>query len=187
MWKQLPNLLTIARLALTPYLFLLMWRHDYRGLLWPFALVGVTDVLDGFLARRLHASSRLGAILDPIADKLLLSGTFLVLALTGAIEVWIAAVVLGRDVLILGGAGALALARPGSQFPPSPWGKLSTFVQVLYIMFAMGALTGIHVKPAVVALKWAVAALAAITLMDYARRTVVRAGVTPVNSRTAAP
>jgi cardiolipin synthase len=171
--KQIPNLLTLARLALTPYLFLLMSRHDYRGLLWPFALVGLTDVLDGYLARRWHTASRLGAILDPLADKILLSGTFLVLALTGAIEAWIAVVVLGRDVLILAGAGALSLAKPGTQFPPSPWGKLSTFAQVLYIMFAMGALSGIKVTPAVVALQWAVAALAAITLFDYARRTRV--------------
>lgn len=168
--KQLPNALTIARLALAPYLFLLMSRHDYRGLLWPFALVGVTDVLDGYLARRWHVSSRLGAILDPIADKILLSGTFLVLALTGAIEPWIAIVVLGRDVLILAGAGALTLVKPGSRFPPSPWGKLSTFVQVLFIMFAMGNLAGIRVASAVVALKWAVAALATVTLADYARR-----------------
>ena len=172
MWKQVPNLLTIGRIAITPYLFLLMWHRDYPALLWPFALVGVTDVLDGFLARRLHATSRSGAILDPIADKLLLSGTFLVLALTGAIEGWMAALVLGRDVLILVGAGAVSLARPGTHFPPSPWGKLSTFVQVVYVMFAMGALSGIHVAPAVVALKWAVAALAVVTLADYAWRTL---------------
>ena len=183
MWKQVPNLLTIARIAIAPYLFVLMWRHDYRGLLWPFALVGVTDVLDGFIARRLHAASRLGAILDPIADKLLLSGTFLVLALTGAIEDWIAWVVLGRDVLILAGAGALTLARPGTQFPPSPWGKLSTFVQVLFVMFAMGALSGIHVEPAVIALKWAVTVLAAGTLVDYARRMFAA----PVNRSVSSP
>jgi cardiolipin synthase len=168
--KHLPNLLTIARLALTPYLFFLMWRHDYRGLLWPFALVGVTDVLDGFLARRFHSSSRLGAILDPIADKVLLSGTFLVLALTGALDVWIAVIVLGRDVLILAAAGVLSWMKPGVQFPPSPWGKLSTFAQVVFIMFAMGNLAGIHVAPAVVALQWAVAVLAVVTLADYGRR-----------------
>ena len=66
-----------------------------------FALVGVTDALDGFLARRWHASSRLGAYLDPIADKVLLSGTLLVLAFTGAIETWLVVVVLGRDLLIV--------------------------------------------------------------------------------------
>lgn len=169
--KHIPNLLTITRLALTPYLFLLMWRHDYRGLLWPFVLVAVTDILDGYLARRLRSTSRWGAYLDPIADKFLLSGTFLVLALTGAIPAWLAVVVLGRDVAILAAAGILYLAKSRRSFPPSPWGKLSTFVQVLYIMFAMGALAGIRVAPAVVALQWAVAALAIVSLADYARRT----------------
>ena len=61
-----------------------------------FIVIAVTDVVDGFLARRFNASSRLGAYLDPIADKVLLSGTFLVLALTGAMEGWLAVVVLGR-------------------------------------------------------------------------------------------
>ena len=62
--KHIPNLLTLARLALTPYLFLLMYRHDYRGLLWPFALVGVTDVLDGFLAKRFGWRTELGTLLS---------------------------------------------------------------------------------------------------------------------------
>src|SRR5260370_1480226 len=147
-----------------------MWRHDYRGLLWPFALVGITDVVDGFLARRWQASSRLGAYLDPIADKILLSGTFLVLALTGAIETWLAVVVLGRDLLIVAGAGVLYLVKSRTKFPPSPWGKLSTLVQVLFVMFALGALAGIHVTPAVTALKWATVAIAIVSFADYARR-----------------
>jgi cardiolipin synthase len=169
--KHIPNLLTLARIALAPYLFLLMWRHEYRALLWPFALVGITDVLDGFLARRFQWSSRLGAYLDPIADKLLLSGSFLVLALSRAIPGWLAAVVLGRDIVILAAAGILYRARSRREFPPSPWGKLSTFVQVLYIMFAMGNLAGIHVAPAVIALQWAVTLLVLISLVDYGRRT----------------
>ena len=180
--KHIPNLLTVARLALTPYLFLLMWRHDYRGLLWPFALVAVTDVLDGFLARRFESTSRWGAYLDPTADKFLLSGTFLVLALTGAIPAWLAAVVLGRDLVILAAAGILYVSKARRTFPPSPWGKLSTFVQVLYIMFAMGALAGIKVAPAVVALQWAVAALVMVSLADYARRTVRSPASTPAST-----
>ena len=83
--KHLPNLLTAARLALAPYLFLLMFQHRYSTIIPLFIIIGITDVVDGFLARRFHASSRLGAYLDPIADKVLLSGTFLVLAITGAI------------------------------------------------------------------------------------------------------
>src|SRR5665213_4365082 len=124
---HLPNLLTAARLALAPYLFLLMFRHQYRTIIPLFIIIGFTDVVDGFLARRFGASSRLGAYLDPIADKVLLSGTFLVLALTGAIAWWLAAVVLGRDLIILAAAGVLYLSTARRNFPPSPWGKTVSY------------------------------------------------------------
>jgi len=169
--KHLPNLLTAARLALAPYLFLLMFRHQYRTIIPLFILIGITDVADGFFARHYGASSRLGAYLDPLADKILLSGTFLVLALTGAIETWLAAVVLGRDVLILATAAVLYLTTARRNFPPSPWGKASTFVQVVFLCFQIGYLAGIAVAPAVLALKWLTVALAVASLADYARRT----------------
>jgi cardiolipin synthase len=168
--KHVPNLVTAARLALAPYLFLLMFQHRYRTIIPLFIIIGITDVVDGFLARRFHASSRLGAYLDPIADKVLLSGTFLVLALTGAIEWWLAAVVLGRDLLILAAAGVLYLATARRNFRPSPWGKISTFVQIVFLCFQIGYLSGIAVAPAVTALKWLTVALAVASLADYARR-----------------
>ncbi len=171
--KHLPNLLTAARLALTPYLFWLMVRHEYRTIIPWFIVIGVTDVVDGFLARRFNASSRLGAYLDPIADKVLLSGTFLVLALTGAMESWLAVVVLGRDVVILAAAGVLYLSTGRRNFPPSPWGKLSTFVQIVFLCFQIGYLSGIAVAPAVAALKWLTVALVAVSLGDYARRVAM--------------
>lgn len=167
--KHFPNLLTGARLALTPYIFWLMVRHEYRTIIPWFIVIAVTDVVDGFLARRFGASSRLGAYLDPLADKVLLSGTFLVLALTGAMESWLAVVVLGRDVVILAAAGVLYLGGRRN-FPPSPWGKLSTFVQILFLCFLIGLLSGIAVAPAVTALKWLTVALVVVSLGDYGRR-----------------
>ena len=167
---HLPNLLTAARLALTPYLFWLMVRHEYRAIIPWFIAIAVTDVVDGFLARRFQASSRLGAYLDPIADKVLLSGTFLVLALTGAMESWLAVVVLGRDVVILAAAGVLYLSTGRRNFPPSPWGKLSTFVQILFLCFQIGYLSGIAVAPTVAGLKWLTVVLVFVSLGDYARR-----------------
>src|ERR1700722_14604393 len=115
-----------------------MFQHRYGTIIPLFIIIGITDVVDGFLARHFKASSRLGAYLDPIADKILLSGTFLVLALTGAIEAWLAAVVLGRDALILATAGVLYLSSARRNFPPSVWGKFSTFVQVVYLCFQIG-------------------------------------------------
>ena len=147
-----------------------MFQHRYSTIIPLFIIIGITDVVDGFLARRFGASSRLGAYLDPIADKVLLSGTFLVLALTGAIEWWLAAVVLGRDVLILAAAGVLYLVTARRNFPPSPWGKISTFVQIVFLGFQIGYLAGIAVAPAVTALRWLTVALAIASLADYARR-----------------
>ncbi len=147
-----------------------MFRHQYRTIIPLFIIIGITDVVDGFVARRFGASSRLGAYLDPIADKVLLSGTFLVLALTGAIEWWLAAVVLGRDFIILAAAGILYLATARRNFPPSPWGKISTFVQIVFLSFQIGLLAGIAVAPAVIAFKWLTVALAVASLADYARR-----------------
>jgi cardiolipin synthase (CMP-forming) len=166
--KHLPNLLTAARLALAPYLFLLMFRHQYRTIIPLLIIISVTDIADGYLARRLHAASRLGAYLDPIADKILLSGTFLVLALTGAIESWLAAVVLGRDVLILATAGILYLTTTRRNFPPSRWGKASTLVQIVFLCFQIGLLADIAVAPAVITLKWITVALTVVSLADYA-------------------
>lgn len=168
--KHVPNLLTAARLAASPYLFWLVWRRDYPAVILWFIAIGITDVLDGFLARRLQASSRLGAYLDPIADKLLLSGMFIMLAWTHAIDLWMAAVVLGRDVVILCGAAILYGSGARRSFPPSVWGKISTLVQILFVCFRIGALAGIPVEPAARALGWATVALAAVSLADYARR-----------------
>lgn len=168
--KQIPNLLTLSRLILAPYLFYLMTRADYAAVIPWFIVIAITDSLDGYLARKLDAGSRLGAYLDPIADKLLLSGSFLVLAITGAIDTWIAVVVLGRDVLILAGAGVLYMRKALHDFPPSVFGKLSTFAQILFIGFRLGVLAGISVDPVADALQWVAAALAVVSAADYARR-----------------
>jgi len=165
--KQVPNLLTVARLLASSYILYLLWTGAYRPALVWFAIASITDVLDGFLARRLHAGSRLGALLDPIADKVLLSGSFLTLGLKGVIPLWLMALVLGRDLMILGFA-AIALARKiRRDFPPSVWGKASTAAQIAYILFAVGheaALT-----PLIVAtfLGWLAAALTVWSGIDY--------------------
>ena len=168
--RHIPNLLSLARLALAPYVFALQMQRRYTVVLWWFAILGITDAVDGFIARKFQATSRLGAYIDPLADKLLLSGMFVVLAYTGAIETWLAVIVLGRDVLILAVAGILYLTGKRRNFPPSPWGKISTLVQILLVMFSVGHLAGIVSLPPVSVLKWAVVGLVAISLLDYAYR-----------------
>lgn len=163
--KHLPNLLSLARLALAPYVLVLLVRREYRTVLVLFAIAGLTDFLDGLAARKFGSTSRLGAALDPVADKVLLSGTFLTLALTGAIEAWVAAVVLGRDVLILAAAVVLYLAKSRRSFPPSIWGKISTLVQIAFVLVIVGQVGG----AIFIALKWATVALAVVSGADYAR------------------
>jgi cardiolipin synthase (CMP-forming) len=170
--RYLPNLFSGARLILAPYIFWLMWRREYGPVLAWFLFCGITDGIDGWIARRWHAQSRLGAMLDPIGDKLLLSGSFLVLALDGAMERWLAVLVLGRDVAILSVAGALLLSKKKIEFPPSWWGKASTVAQICYIVALIGHLGGF--LPAILPEigKWCVLAFLAISSVDYARRII---------------
>jgi cardiolipin synthase (CMP-forming) len=169
--KYLPNILSGARLILAPYIFWLMWRREYGSVLIWFLLSGITDGVDGWIARRWNAQSRLGAMLDPIGDKLLLSGSFLVLALDGAMEWWLAALVLGRDVVILlFAAGVLLFSKKKAEFPPSWWGKSSTVAQICYIVALVGHLGGFLpvILPEIG--KWCVLAFLAISSVDYARQ-----------------
>lgn len=142
MLRQIPNLLTLSRLILVPIALRAIWVHDFGwALLWC-AIAGATDALDGFLARRLRARSRFGAYLDPVADKLLLSGVYLALGLKGFIPLWITAIVFGRDLLILAFAAFAFLLTSSRDFPPSIWGKLSTIVQVAAVLVVLLNLGG---------------------------------------------
>jgi len=131
------NLLTIARLLAVPFvLWAILGRHADAAL----AILGaaaLTDALDGIVARRFALETRLGAYLDPIADKLLASGVFVALAVVGSVPVWLVVLIFARDLMILAGAaGALLFTRRRS-FPPSGWGKASTFVQIACALAAM--------------------------------------------------
>lgn len=130
-WFNLPNLLTLMRLVLVPFVIqaILEGRH-FLGLAL-FAAAAVTDVLDGAAARHLGLTTQAGAYLDPIADKCLLSGVFLALAVAHVVPWWFVAVVFGRDLYILMAVAAIWLMSPIREFPPSLWGKISTFVQIL--------------------------------------------------------
>jgi cardiolipin synthase (CMP-forming) len=169
--RQIPNLLSASRLALAPFVFVLLWRREYSAALTLLVIAGVTDLLDGLFARRFGAASKLGAYLDPIADKVLLSGIFLTMALDGAIEPWLAILVLGRDAgILLFAGGAFLFTKSLRDFPPSIWGKGSTAAQILFILALVSHLAGIGSEFAVSALEWLTAALAAGSGLDYAWR-----------------
>jgi len=173
--RQLPNLLSAARLALAPLLFTLLWQRRYGAALWVIAAAGVTDGLDGFFARLFHAHSRLGAYIDPIADKILLSGAFLTLALDGAIEKWLAALVLGRDAgILLFAAGAFLFTKSWQSFPPSIWGKASTVAQIAFVVALLLHFVGYASQSLVTFGMWSTVALTAWSGLDYLRRARTR-------------
>lgn len=108
-----------------------IWERDLDTALILFFLSGMTDTIDGTLARRFHWTSKIGAFIDPIADKTLLVSVFLVLFWRDYIPFWLVAIVIGRDILILLAAAALKLSGKLGEFPPSIFGKISTLVQLL--------------------------------------------------------
>jgi cardiolipin synthase len=129
-----PNQLTFLRLAFLPFFVIAIHYERYALALGILLLAGVSDGLDGWLARGLNQKTPLGAYLDPIADKLLLSSSYFVLALNGRIDWWLTILVLGRDVLILIACAAILLTVGYRPFPPSFGGKATTFVEILWIV-----------------------------------------------------
>lgn len=125
------NLLTALRLLLAPLIIreILTGRHSLALAL--FALAALTDAADGALARRFGSVTPAGAYLDPIADKVLLSGIYVALTVIGSVPLWLTLVIFGRDLLLLVSAGAVLLLTSHRQLPPSLWGKLSTLAQIV--------------------------------------------------------
>jgi cardiolipin synthase (CMP-forming) len=130
-WFNLANLVTLLRLCLVPYVVGAILDGRYGRALGLFFLAAVTDVIDGALARSYGLGSRVGAYLDPIADKCLLSGIFLALGSAGRVPWWFVVLVLGRDIYILLAVVAVMALTTVRKFPPSRWGKISTFVQIV--------------------------------------------------------
>jgi cardiolipin synthase (CMP-forming) len=134
----IPNLLTFLRMALIPVFAILLYYKHFDFALLVFFIAGLSDSLDGYIARRFNQESNLGRILDPIADKLLMTVSYIGLALpfivTGVrhlpIPFWVVASVIGRDILIVAVAAAIALMTKFRGFKPSFWGKVSTVIQI---------------------------------------------------------
>lgn len=132
-----PNQLTFLRLAFLP-VFLIAIEYERYGLaLGILVAAGISDALDGLLARGLNQKTPLGAYLDPIADKLLLSSSYFILALKGKIAWWLTILVLGRDVLILAACAVILITVGYRPFPPSIWGKATTFFEILLVVLVL--------------------------------------------------
>lgn len=129
-----PNQLTFLRLGFLPFFIIAIRYNRYDWALALLIVAGLSDGLDGLLARKLNQKTQLGSFLDPIADKLLLSSSYFMLALKGKIAWWLAILVLGRDALILVACAVILLVVGYMTFPPSIFGKLNTTFQVLLVL-----------------------------------------------------
>ena len=129
-----PNLFTFLRFLLTPILIILILNNYFSLATIIFLIAGITDAIDGFLARYLHQTTKLGACLDPIADKLLLCSSFVLLAWYQFIPSWLAVIVLCRDAFILLGALLLFLFNIEFEIKPSLLGKATTLVQIITVL-----------------------------------------------------
>jgi cardiolipin synthase len=146
--QHLPNLITLSRIALVPVLILLLKDQNYGAALLVFVIAGVSDALDGYLAKRLNVRTRLGGILDPAADKLLLVSTYVMLTILGDIPFWLMLVVAFRDLLIVGGYIAYTSHAGPVRMRPSILSKLNTLMQILLAMLILAhQATGFDAAP----------------------------------------
>jgi len=141
--RSFPNLLTLLRLSFIPFIVSSILEGHYEVALILFVLAGISDALDGILARLLGQRTKLGEYLDPIADKLLISTLFLILSATHRIPWRITVIVFSRDIIILVVCTLVYATTPLRDFSPSIFGKANTVVQTV----ALGATILVEVKP----------------------------------------
>lgn len=168
--RHIPNLLCFLRIALTPLCVSLISSQTWNPALWWTLLAGSTDYFDGYLARRMNWNSRLGAYIDPLADKILLAGCYIALGMAQAVPWWLVVIVFSRDVLILSGVAILYSKVKRRDFPPTQAGKISTTIQIIAIIVILSAKGG-HISEAFLPI--AIGAVAAGTLfsgLDYVRQ-----------------
>ncbi len=167
-FRNLANLLTSFRLAASVPLVVFLLEGEFGTAFWVFLVAGVTDIADGLVAKWVNGRTSLGAVLDPVADKLFLGSLFVTLVVIDAAPLWLAAIVVGRDLLIAAGAFLLRLRLRGFRVEPLVIGKICTFVQLLFGGVVLARLAGVAV-PAwwEAGLLYAVAAMVVASALAY--------------------
>jgi cardiolipin synthase len=135
--SDLPNLITGFRFLLVPPVVVLLLQGHFGGALLVFALAGFSDALDGFLAKHYRWTSRLGALMDPLADKLLLVSSFVTLGWLGLLPLWLVGLVILRDLVIITGALVYHMRIEQLDAEPSLVSKLNTFTQIMLLLAVM--------------------------------------------------
>jgi cardiolipin synthase len=174
-----PNQITLLRLGFLPFFLILISYERYKTALLVLSFAALSDGIDGLLARKLNQRSALGAYLDPIADKLLLSSSFIILAFKQKLAWWLTILVLSRDVLILMVAVVILLISGYRPFPPSMYGKLTTGGQILLVCMVVldAAYPAAQLGVMIHYLIYAVAALTIFSAFHYSFSTARRHSV----------
>ena len=164
---NVPNFFTILRIVSIPFFVIaLIYDHLFIALL-IFIGAGITDGLDGLIARLYDQRTTIGAYLDPIADKLLLTTSFIVLAVLGIIPSWLTVIVIARDVIIVLGILILHLTSHKVEIKPIFFGKASTVAQIVTIAWALVTPFSVVMETIFPAIIWATALLTGISGLQY--------------------
>jgi len=134
---NLPNFLSLLRIILVPVIVIFLIQGSYAKALIVFVVAGLTDALDGALARLLNKQTKLGSFLDPLADKILLSTSFIALAIFSLIPSWLAVIVISRDFIILLGIVILSMMSVTYEIKPIFVSKVTTTLQIATVFFAL--------------------------------------------------
>ena len=173
---NIPNLISLGRLLVVP---IVVWAivDDRMGLaFWLLVFAGLSDAVDGFLARQLSCISVLGEFLDPLADKALLMSIYVALGVEGHLPNWIVILVVSRDVLIVGGAMLYHTLTQNLQMSPIFISKINTLAQILLAGFTLAVLAlDIEIELTVMALIWLVAATTVASGASYVIRWTAKA------------
>jgi cardiolipin synthase len=175
----LPNFITLLRLAALPFFLYAISQGRFGIALVLFVSAGISDGIDGYLARRFDMQSALGAYLDPIADKLLLMSSYLFLTIPSfpaavKIPMWLAFMVISRDVLLLTVALLLILSGSRRRFPPTWLGKVTTVTLIITVLFVLCANLWSWPRPVVLIAFGAAATSAFLSGFDYVYRVAVQ-------------
>lgn len=140
--RNLPNLITLARLGMVPLMAYFAARGVYAVALPIFLAAALSDFADGYIARKFKVASRLGAALDPVADKLNMFVATLLLAWQGLLPIWLAAAIIGRDVIIVAGVLAYRRLRGPLDITPTRLSKANTFIEFGVLLAVMAVAAG---------------------------------------------
>lgn len=162
-----PNILTVARILVTPLFVILLIREHFDAAFLVFIIASVSDGLDGFLARWLDNRTELGALLDPMADKVLLVSAFATLAIMNIVPGWLTVVVISRDIMIALGIVVFMVFGVKYRIRPSWLSKCTTTAQLVFIMIIMMGRWWESIKAAHEPMMWLTACLTIVSGLHY--------------------